>query len=101
MPAIDLLPGEFRHPSITPGVHEVSIGVSGHEHAIGSGLDVERGTITCQVCKTAVEEEAKGHDARRIVVGISAETFFALKQASKGKSVENFAAELLSRPEKR
>jgi hypothetical protein len=97
----DLAPGEFWHPAVGPGTHSISIGVSGHEHGIGSGLDPARGTVTCLICEAAVEEAAKLRDVRRLTIEISAELWFDLKNAARGKPIEVYAAELLAAPQKR
>ena len=101
LPAIDLLPGEFRCESVTPGTHSVSFSSSGHEHGIGSGMDPARGTVTCEVCKLAQEQAAAQVDVRHITVEISAEVYLALKRASGGKTVEAYVSDVLSSAAKR
>ncbi|HVD04283.1 MAG TPA: hypothetical protein VNF75_09170 [Candidatus Dormibacteraeota bacterium] len=49
----------------------------------------------------AEAEAAKQVDIRHLQVSISAETYVSLKRASKGKTVENFAADILDQAAKR
>ncbi|MHB8394935.1 MAG: hypothetical protein ACYDC5_10625 [Candidatus Dormibacteria bacterium] len=97
LPAIDLLPGEFRPRSVTPGVRAISLGSSGHEHTV----DPERLTITCLLCQQAEAAEAAQIDLHRITLEVSAALYLDLKAAAGGRPVEIYAAELLGQPAKR
>jgi len=97
LPAIDLLPGEFRPRGVTLGARAISLGSSGHEHAV----DPERLTITCVLCQQAEAAEAAQIDLHRITLEVSAALYLDLKAAAGGKPVEVYAAELLGQPPKR
>ncbi|HVC39704.1 MAG TPA: hypothetical protein VNH20_07025 [Candidatus Dormibacteraeota bacterium] len=92
-----LAPGEFRPRGIVAGTHAISLGSSSHEHPV----DPERLTITCVICQKAEEAVLARVDLRHLTLEIPAETYLDLKAAAGGRPVEIYAAELLSRPEKR
>lgn len=89
----DLAPEEFRTDSMGRGARSISFSLTGHEHPI----DPERRTVTCAVCKSALEAQARGESARTIVVEVSPETWHKLDGAAgrQGQRPPEFAAQLL------
>jgi hypothetical protein len=88
----DLAEYEF---SVGKGSRSYSLSTTGHEHFPGSGLDLERSTVTCPTCWEA--QRFAGVDMQHITMELPADLWLLTRQSAgaRGKTVAKFAQEAL------